>query len=105
MKLTSGLEVELRPITFPERQEARNATEIGRSVAGDIVIQNSYDAQILWVRAGLKGAKGIDYKTYESKGRDYANDVTLMQLSDDDLSEISLAVIDANTQGDYAKKE
>ena len=105
MKLTSGLEVELRPITFPERQEARNATEIGRSVGGDIVIKNSYDAQILWVRAGLKGAKGIKFSTTTENGRDYLDNETLMRLSDDDLSEISLAVIDANTQGDYAKKE
>ena len=105
MKLKSGKEVELRPVTFPERMEARNATEVGRKPDGSIVIVNSYKAQMLWVKYGLKNVKGIKYKSTEEDGREYASDETLMKLSDVDLDEIANAVIEENTLGESEKKD
>jgi len=101
MKLTSGKEVSLRDITFKERQEARNATKIGRSTDGSIVILDSYNSQIFWVKAGLDKIDGKDFHSLDDDKQDRA----LMKLSDTDLDEISTAVIEQNTLGDVETKK
>lgn len=105
MKLKSGLEVTLRPVMFPERQEANNAVVIGRMNDGSVVIKGTTKSQELWMRAGLEDVKGIKFETYEDGGRKYATDATLMRLSDGDFIELTDLIRTANTQGDYEKKE
>ena len=100
MKLTSGKEVELRSITFKERQAARNATKVGRS-NGAIIMLDAYDSQILWVRAGLDKIDGKKFYGLDEDKQDEA----LMKLSDSDLDEISTAIIKENTLGDVEAKK
>ena len=104
MKLASGLEVTLRPVTFSERQEAKNAVVIGRMNDGSLVIKDTVKSQELWVRAGIENVTGIKFETYEDGGRKYATDETLMRLSDNDFVELTGLIRTANTQGDYEKK-
>ena len=101
MKLTSGKEVEIRRVTFKERQAARNATKVGRSADGSIIMLDAYDAQILWVRAGLDKIDGKKFYGLDEDKQDEA----LMNLSDSDLDEISTAVINENTLGDVDSKK
>ena len=101
MKLTSGKEVELRSITFKERQAARNKVKMGQSNEGDIIILDSYDSKILWVRTGLDK---IDVKKFYGLDED-KQDKMLMGLNDLDIEEIANEVIKVNSLGDIDSKK
>lgn len=105
MKLKSGLEVTLRPITFVERQGARGASQVAQGEDGSYFVKNAYEARALFVRAGVEKIIGIKFETFEENGRKYATDETLNRLSDEDFIEITEKVVSENTQGDYEKKE
>ena len=74
---------------------------MGQSNEGDIIILDSYDSKILWVRTGLDKIDGKKFYGLDEDKQDEA----LMNLSDGDLDEISTAVINENTLGDVDSKK
>ena len=101
MKLKSGKEVEIRRVTFKERQRAKNKATVSQRLDGSTIFIDVYDAQILWVRVGLDKIGGKKFYSLDEDKQDEA----LMKLSDSDLAEISTAVIDENTLGDVEAKK
>ena len=109
MELTSGIEVELRRITLSERITAKSASKTGmQKDGGEItyVILDAPKSEYEYVRSGVKNIIGLKFfKTTKVDGREYATDETLVQLSEDDFIEISIAVQKENNLGDYEAKK
>ena len=97
MKLKSGKEVELRDVTFAEREEVQNLVTVGQSAEGMITMQNTVKARNMWVRFGLK-TPDVDGE------RAYVLDKVMNALSDEELNEISIAVREKTELGDNEKK-
>ena len=103
--LSTGRKVTLREnVTFKERMSASNAIATGMQ-DGAVVMLNTFEAQMLWVKYGLVGIDDGHWQTIEQNDRIYPTDKTLDRLSNKELSEIGSHVRIRAEAGDYAKKE
>ena len=103
--LSTGRKVTLREnVTFGERLSASNAIATGLQ-DGRVVMLNTFESQMLWVKYGLVGIDEGHWQTLEEGGRAYPSDKTLDRLSNTELSEISVHVRTKAEAGDYQKGE
>ena len=72
---------------------------------GRVVMLNTFESQMLWVKYGLVGIDDGHWQTIEENDRVYPSDKTLDRLSNKELSEIGGHVRIKAEAGDYANKE
>ena len=103
--LSTGRKVTLREnVTFKERLSASNAIATALR-AGQVVMLNTFEAQMLWVKYGLVGIDDGHWQTIEENDRVYPSDKTLDRLSNKELSEIGRHVRIKAEAGDYVNQE